>query len=120
VRLVDIQPETTDLLQGVWRIDGTTYKQSVGCRDCQSGEYASYRLEGRYQRFVGTLATVSPYEAKLTVTLDRLAGVTRVATAGHPIEFSIDVTGVQAITIELDTGDCCELVVIGQARFEAW
>jgi hypothetical protein len=55
--LVDMQPETTELLQGTWTVGSVKYPQSIACRDCESGRSAVYRPAGRYRRFKATLDT---------------------------------------------------------------
>jgi serine/threonine protein kinase len=118
VLLVNLQPETSDLLQGTWTIGVTKYPQSIACEDCSTGASAVYRTDGRYRRFKGTLDTVSRYGTELQVTMDGQQTVKRVATYGHPVDFDIPVDGVQEIQITIDTGNAFELVVLGQARLE--
>jgi hypothetical protein len=121
VPLVSIQPVSSQLTQGEWTLDDVTYKQSIGCQDCQFGLTAVYNTAGRYRALTGILASEMKFgDAELIVTVDAKDPVTRRANAGRPDDFVIDVSGANKVTITLETaGGCCALTIIGQATFIA-
>jgi eukaryotic-like serine/threonine-protein kinase len=113
VSVVKLQPETSELLQGTWKLDGVAYQQSLACEDCVTGKSATYDLAGGYRTFAATLATSSNFGAELVVELDSREPVHRNATAGHPVDLEVDVSGAQTMTVEL-TG--LTTVVVGRAE----
>ncbi|WP_433222495.1 serine/threonine protein kinase [Dactylosporangium sp. CS-047395] len=118
VPVVNVQPATSDLVQGVWTLDDVTYQQSLGCTSCDLGSSAVYNVDGRYHTLTGILATKADFsDAVLTVKTDNRETVTRRALAEHPTPFQIDISGARKVTIELETGNCCTLIIIGQAAF---
>ncbi|WP_433064048.1 protein kinase domain-containing protein [Dactylosporangium sp. CS-033363] len=118
VALVNLQPTTSDLVQGAWTLDDVTYEQSLGCSSCDLRSTAIYNVGGKYRTLTGVLATKADFsEAVLTVKTDNRDTVTRRALAEHPTPFQIDISGARKVTIELETFGCCTLTIIGQAAF---
>lgn len=116
--LVDVQPATSQLVQGTWVLDSVRYENSVGCLDCLKPSRATYELAGAYRRFSATLATESDEESMLRIWLDDGAVIERRTSAGHPVDVVIDVTGVKTMIVELQADFYQELVLLGDGQLQ--
>ena len=123
VYLTDVQPSSSQLSEGTWRVDDTTYAHSLGYQvDYYTvRQSAVYRLDSKYLRFTADLAMTDKYQdaqlqGRLVVALDDRPVIERRVTVGHPVKLDIDISGVRQMTLTVDATDVgSPLIVIGEA-----
>lgn len=118
--LIDLQPSTSDLLNGPWSLGGVNYAHSLGYSDCSDAS-ATYPLNGQYRRFqaiFGVTDDAASYDQpSLELDADGNVLATRQASLNHQSSVDVDVTGVRQLTLIISNkGDCGYTAVVGNAK----